>query len=428
VLGLTQYSALFFSTNFTLHHFSELMKRYLLLTIKSVFLILLSFWLVSFGLDQRRVYYGDFAYGEEDIEKLSRLPGVLYGFGLQAWRELDAGRATELFRQMVVRDPLYMDAWLKLAEAEDETGNEDLARKIAAFCDTKISRVLRWKQSHTLLAHDLGMQDIFRHNLNYLVYRRKWLPDIFFLLDTHTKFETNRALALLDRGNRGAYLSWLMGWGRANAAQMTWKAIEADGDVTDELLQDYVHFLVSQKDLAPAALLWQRHTGLHGMTNADFEKKIMSRGFGWRISNDKDEKTWQGRRVYGHSRKGVNALRVSFLGKKNLTWHHICQIVPVIPEQPYQLTYWWKSKGITTDQRPFVEIYSYGAQGLHLKGPMALRSNDWMPVTMAFTPPADCYAVVVRLRRNESFRFDNKIEGVLWVDDFKMEKIIKPKS
>jgi hypothetical protein len=399
------------------------MKRYLLLTIISLFLILLSFWLVSFGLDQRRVYYGDFAYGEEDVQELSRLPGVLYRFGLQAWRELDAGRAAGLFRQVVVRDPLYMNAWLKLAEMEIETGNEKLARTIAAFCDTKIARVLRWKRSHTLMAHDLGMQEIFRHNLNYLVERKQWLPDIFYLLDTHTEFETVRALALLTRENREAYMAWLMRWKRADAAKAIWEAIEADGDVTDALLQDYVHFLVSQKDVASAAARWQRHTGLLGITNAGFEHKIMGRGFGWRISHDKDEKIWQGRRVYGHSHEGAHALRVCFFGKKNLNWHHIYQIVPVIPEQSYQLTYWWKYESITTDQGPFVEMYSYDAKGLHLKGPMALGSNDWMPATMTLTVPDNCHAVVVRLRRNESLRFDNKIEGVLWVDAFQMEKI-----
>jgi hypothetical protein len=379
--------------------------------------------LVLFGLDHRRVYYGNITFGKEDIRGLSRLPGVLYGFGLQAWREFDVSGAARLFRQVVVRDPLYMDAWLKLAEVEKETGNKDLARKIAAFCDTRISRVLRWKQSHTLLAHDLGIQDIFRHNLNYLIERKKWLPDIFYLLDTHTDFVTDRALALLARDNREAYLSWLMDWQRVDAAQITWKAIEAAGDVTDEPLQNYVHFLVSQKDVASAALLWQRHTGLHGMTNGGFENKIMDRGFGWRISNDKDEKSWQSRRVYGHSRKGANALRVSFPGKENLAWYHISQIVPVTPEQPYELTYWWKSKGITTDQRPFVEILSYDTQGLCRKGPMAMRNHDWMSVTVAFTPPADCRAVVVRLRRKESLRFDNKIAGQLWVDEFKMKKI-----
>jgi tetratricopeptide (TPR) repeat protein len=400
-----------------------IMKRYLPLTALSMCLVLLAAWLVSFGLDQRRVYYGDFEYAEQDVKELSRLPQVLYGFGLKSWQELDANGAAELFRQAVARDPLFMDAWLKLAEAEIEVGNADIARKIATFCHTKISQVLRWKQTHTLLAHDLGMQDIFRHNLNYLVDRKKWLSDIFYLLDIRTKYETDRALVLLARGNRQAYLEWLMRWKRDEAAHTTWEAIEADSDVTDELLQDYVHFLVSQKDVAPAAILWRQHTGLDGIVNAGFEDQIMGRGFGWRMSNSRNKKTWQGRRVFGQSRKGTHALRISFLGKENLDWRHIYQIVPVTPEKSYQLTYWWKSKSITTDQGPFVEIYGYDVKGLYQKGPMAVGSRDWEPVDVAFTAPVDCHAVVMRLRRNASLRFDNKIQGVLWVDDFALAAV-----
>ena len=396
------------------------MKRYLFLLIISVSLILLSIWLVSYGYDQRRAYYGDFAYGEEDIKRLSRLPGVLYGFGLQAWRKLDVGRAAGLFQQVVLHDPLYMDAWLKLAEVEREAGNADLARKISAFCHTEVSRVLRWKQPHTLLAHDLGMQEIFRYNLNYLVDRKKWLPDIFFLLDTHTKFDTDRAMALLDRGNREGYLQYLINWERADAAQKVWASIEVDGGVTDELLEKYVNFLVLEKDVVPAAALWRQYSGIDGMTNAGFENEITQQGFDWRTSNGNDGKLWRYSRVFGQSRKGAYALRIRFLGKENLAWAHIYQVVPVTPGRPYQLTYWWKSKRITTDQGPFVEINGYDAEGLNLKGPMALGSRDWTRVAMVFTPSADCHAVVVRLRRNESLRFDSKIQGVLWVDDFSL--------
>ncbi len=394
------------------------MKRYFLLATLSLFLGLLSVWLVAFGLDQRRVYFGDFEYSEKDIGKLSWMPQVVYGFGFQAWKELDASGASKLFRQVVVRDPLFMDAWMKLAEAEIGLGNEGLARQIAAFCHTKISQVLRWKQSETLLANDLGMHDMFRHNLNYLVDRKKWLSDVFYLLDVNTDYDTDRALALLDRGSRQAYLEWLMRWKRGEDAQTTWEAIEADGEMTDALLQDYVHFLVSQKDVAPAAAIWRQHTGLSGIVNAGFEDEIMGRGFGWRMARNRDEKVWQGRRVYGQSNGGTHALRVSFLGKENLDWHHIYQIVPVMPERSYQLTYWWKSKSITTDQGPFAEIYSYDVSGLYKKGPMAVGSRDWEQVAVEFTAPADCHAVVMRLRRKESLRFDNKIQGVLWADDF----------
>jgi hypothetical protein len=42
---------------------------------------------------------------------------------------------------------------------------------------------------------------------------------------------------------------------------------------------------------------------------------------------------------------------------------------------------------------------------------------------MEFTVPQACHAVVVRLCRQSSHRFDNKIAGILWLDDFKLEKM-----
>jgi len=44
---------------------------------------------------------------------------------------------------------------------------------------------------------------------------------------------------------------------------------------------------------------------------------------------------------------------------------------------------------------------------------------------MEFTVPEDCHAVVIRLHRRPSNRFDNKIAGMLWLDDFKLDKMKK---
>jgi hypothetical protein len=91
--------------------------------------------------------------------------------------------------------------------------------------------------------------------------------------------------------------------------------------------------------------------------------------------------------------------------------------------QPYRLSYGWKSKWISTDQGPFVEVYGYDQQGLYLKGPMITGTHLWRTETLEFTPPEECHAVVVRLRRLPSRRFDSKIAGTLWLDDFKLEKV-----
>jgi hypothetical protein len=47
----------------------------------------------------------------------------------------------------------------------------------------------------------------------------------------------------------------------------------------------------------------------------------------------------------------------------------------------------------------------------------------WHTETLEFAPPEECNAVVVRLRRLKSHRFDSKIGGTLWLDDFKLEKL-----
>ena len=54
---------------------------------------------------------------------------------------------------------------------------------------------------------------------------------------------------------------------------------------------------------------------------------------------------------------------------------------------------------------------------------MITGTNDWQTEVIEFTPPEGCEAVVVRLRRLPSKRFDSMISGTVWLDDFKLEKV-----
>ena len=51
-----------------------------------------------------------------------------------------------------------------------------------------------------------------------------------------------------------------------------------------------------------------------------------------------------------------------------------------------------------------------------------LGTHGWQKQEIEFTAPKDCHAVVVRLHRRPSHRFDSKIAGRLWLDDFRLEK------
>jgi hypothetical protein len=382
-------------------------------------LVILSLWLLPYAWDQRDIYYQTEAMAEGSDDSLARFPEVLAARGLRAWEEMDPGRAADFFRQAVAVNPLLMNAWLKLAEAEAAGNNTDGARAILAFTDKWISDIFRWKWPQTLLAYDLGMDGILRRNINDFVHLDRKRSDALNLLDRYCEGSADRVLDILAPDNHEAYMAWLIQWRRRTAADTAWAALEENDNVNDGILLKYVDFLVSDKRMASAAEIWQRHTGLTGMTNGGFESEPSRKGFGWRLGDDRKDR-WQLRRVFGDGRKDAYAMRVSFRGRENIRFSHLYQIVSVTPGVPYRITYWWKAKGVTTDQGPFVEIYGYDAEGLRAEGPMAAGTRGWEEVAVDFTPPDNCRAVVVRLRRDASRRFDSKIAGTLWMDDFSL--------
>ena len=120
-------------------------------------------------------------------------------------------------------------------------------------------------------------------------------------------------------------------------------------------------------------------------------------------------------------------LKVVFLGQANIDFHHLYQIVPLPSGTDYRLSFWWRGLNISTDQGPFIDLAGYDCAGFYVRGPMLLGSAGWRETQIEFAPPPDCKAVRLRLRRTTSSRFDNKIEGSVWLDDFRVEPLeIRP--
>jgi hypothetical protein len=394
------------------------MKR--ILSIVFVFgLAVLSAWLLPFAREQRHLYFKDYTFTADEAQRLKRHPEILYAHGRQAERRMDNRLAMDLYRRTTAGDALQMSAWLRLAELTAAAGELQSARRMTDFCNAYIGPVLRWKWPHTLLAHGLGMETIFSANVNYLVARRTKLNDALNLLDTHCQGSPAAALAALAPGNQPAYLDWAIRWKRPAAAQAAWQQVTASGLADAGMLVDYVHFLVAQRQVPAAAAVWRQHTGIAGMTNGGFESESTRKGFDWRIGSER-EGHWDVRRAAFDGRSGAAALHVRFDGRANVNFYHLSQVVAVTPQTPCRLAFWWHEKGLTTDQLPFVEVSGYDAKGLYARSPALQGARRWQREEMTFTPPADCHAVVVRLRRRPSDRFDNKIRGSLWLDDFEL--------
>jgi tetratricopeptide (TPR) repeat protein len=370
----------------------------------------------------RRIRYENYAFTAEEAQKLKNFPAAQYAHGMRAWSRGDARKASEFFQQAVSENPFYMDAWLRMAESEAASGHPEKSRKILMSVENLTSGVFRWQWSQMLLARDLEMDDVFLKNANYLLGHGKLTQDTLHLLDFHFHNDTVAVVDALQPDSFVVYLKWLMRWGRVDDTGTVWQRIVKEGKTDPDIVLQYTHFLVGQKKVLAAREVWSQPNNGAGMTNAGFEREITRRGFDWRYWEDKQE-NWEIRRVNSAVSDESHALRIWFAGEQNIAFHHLYQIVPVKPLQPYRLSYRWKSKWISTDKGPFVEVYGYDQVGLHNKGPMITGTNLWHTETLEFTPPEECNAVVVRLRRLKSRRFDSKIAGTLWLDDFKLEKL-----
>ncbi|MBW1970650.1 MAG: tetratricopeptide repeat protein, partial [Deltaproteobacteria bacterium] len=386
-------------------------------------LLVLASWLLVHNWQHRTIFYKDYAFEARELDTFRHFPRALYALGRDAWFNNDAPAAARFFRQAVRGNIFYMDAWLELAQAETVLERPDQARSILKFSDGLTRNVYRWKWDQILLANELGMEEIVFHNINFLVKHGKKLQDAFQVLDTLLDGNAVRSVEVLEPENLMFFLEWLMRWGRVDPAEFVWDKITETGIRDEDVRSKYVHFLVNKKQVLRAAEISRAGGGLEeGLSNPGFEDEISSRGFDWRYTANNKGK-WTIRRTLFGAVSGTHCLKIMFEGKENISFGHLYQIVPVNPMADYRLTYSWRSRDLTTDQGPFVDIYGYDCTGFYRNGPMMLGTQTWREQKIEFTVPEDCHAVVVRLHRRTSRRFDSKIGGTLWLDSFNLEKI-----
>ena len=377
----------------------------------------LAFWMFKWGLESRVV--ASRSYAPQMTRVLSEFPEALVRLGMEAWAIQDLSGAIRLFQGAVSLDPLRGDGWLSLAEVEKASGNRGDARKILGYVHGLGEKTLRWTWSETLLALDLGVYSVVWENLNRMIENHRRTTDALQLADVLLASEPEAVDKRFEARNLPAYMRWLIRWGRLDQALGVREKMARRG-LKDTKADVWLSARLLARKRVPEALTLGE-TGVGRLTNPGFEADITSGPFDWRFSHGGNP-GWKIKRVEGTASEGKYSLSITFDGKKNGSFSHLRQIVPVEPGVSYRLTAWWKGDGLSTDQGVFPEVYGYDAKGLHVKGPMLLGTRDWEKVSVEFTAPEGCNAVVLRLRRNPSRKLDNKIKGTVWLDEFKLEQ------
>ncbi len=399
-----------------------LFNKKLFLVLTTIVLLSLTGWTVHYNWRQSERFINSYSYSENEAERLANYPRALYAHGLNAWTRQDTETSARLYRQLVSGDPLHIDGWIRLAETEAAFENTEKATQILLFTIDRTKNVSRWKWPQMLLAGELGLEEIVYHHANYLLSRGLLEQDTLQFLHTRLGGNASAVVSVLSAAYLDNYLDWLMNWSMAAESLVVWQVMTAVSAPDAETALRYAHFLLHNKHITESWDIWQKHSGAAGMTNPGFEAELTGKGFDWCHWKEKDAVS-EVMRVKQNAWEGDYALRVDFSGRENIDFYHLHQIFVADPETKYRLTYAWKSQGITTDQGPFIEVYGFDKEGLYRAGPMITATQEWREVSIEFDLPEDCRAAVVRLRRRPSHRFDAKIRGTLWLDDFRLETL-----
>ena len=116
------------------------------------------------------------------------------------------------------------------------------------------------------------------------------------------------------------------------------------------------------------------------------------------------------------------SIKIEFDGKHNVDFYHLYQFIPVEEETNYKLTSLMKSEDISTRNGLLWQVYCANNKNLHAESEPVRGTTDWHPVTVSFTTPKGCSAVVLKLRRYKTDKFSNNISGIVWVDKVALEK------
>ena len=138
-------------------------------------LTVLAFWLLIHNWQHRTIFHKDYAFQTEEQNNFRHFPEALYDIGIKFWFDNDTTAAAPFFRKAAMQDVLFVDAWLKLAQAETILGNPDKAKTILQFLDKLTRNIFRWKWEQTLLANELEMEEFaFRQ---HQLYGETWNKD-----------------------------------------------------------------------------------------------------------------------------------------------------------------------------------------------------------------------------------------------------------
>ena len=289
-------------------------------------------------------------------------PEVSWRYGSFLLRQGDTAKAYAEFRVALMRDP------------ELETSAIAQSWKAGASASQILNEILPAQSEYYLVAMDFFLSQQ-QDAAALLIWNR--------LLDLKQPFEIQQAVPLVND---------LIAQDRAAEARGVWQqALAATHWVVDASSDSSVLF------------------------NGGFEHDLVNGGFDWQelpvqgASFDIDT---------GVAHSGARSLRINFDGSVNQDFSQLVQWVAVEPRRRLRFAAYLRTEGISTDSGVRFLIYDPH----HPTVPQTLTrdltgTHPWSLVDTELTTGPETRLLAIVLRRLPSRKFDNKLQGTVWVDD-----------
>jgi tetratricopeptide (TPR) repeat protein len=330
--------------------------------------------------------------------------------------------ASGMLLDSLVRDPASAYRWLDLGQVLAQAGRIDQA----AYC---MSRAAQLGGNAADLALDVG--DFYlrygdrRVGLRYLsktLSLTRAFDEAVFSRFAARGVSVEEALSDGIRDQRPAaqaYLSYLIDERDTTGAEKTWKWMTDHGLDDQKAAVGYCSFLFTQRRFSQAGLVWASEAGLspgdHSeeyLYNGSFASEPLPGAiFDWRIAPSEHLLI---SRDCGQQSDGCS-LRIQFDGSTNIYVNNVTQTVVVEPGE-YRFRASVRTAEVTTDQGLMFDVRDGENEGrLHVQSTQLKGTSDWQDIEIPFAVGSATNFIDISLRRHPSLRFDNKINGTVWI-------------
>ena len=437
----------------TLHLKSKLLRAFV-----TILILLLAWPAIYRGI---RTFLADRIFrGEQTVESYSQ--AILYdpANAVLWWNRgrlqhyslsgVDIPKAIQDYEKALALNRRLSQAWVDLADCYEKTGRyaEAEAALENAFSTHTYSPLIRWQAGNFFLRRgDLPrMYECLKLASEYDI--EKLVPAI----ELSWKADPDH-LGILEKlvpDNPPAnlrYLQFLAGRDELDIARPVWSRVKKNnipGAMEYRVSQvfAYIDRLLVHGRIEEAHGVWMdalRKAG-EGLTgtpsgskasvtqkqaenlvwNGSFENEILQGGFDWRFPEMEEVEF---RIDLSERMEGLKSLKLTFKDA-NISFAHLSQIVPILKPGKYQLDYFLRTEGLTTDKAPYFFIQGYpGVEAESLRTDPFPASTPWRKAAIVFAAKEGCKAVQLILRRDFSSKFDNQINGSLWLDGISIHAI-----